>query len=414
MTMEQISDHPVVTAFPRALLIAAMVGVLLCQLGFCWVSLARSLHGSTDFRAFYAAGHIVASGQGSHLYQSDYQQQVQSKIVGAGAQTLPFLYPAYAALLFVPLSFVPYKIAFILFGTVNLGLLCLTGRLLRRHLEFLHKFPPWFIASVFFCLFPVSIALMQGQVSFILLLLYSGCYVLLRKERPFLAGVVVAFALTKFQIALPIALLFLCWRRFRFIGGFACGALAIGAVSVAIAGPHGTLEYLTGLTSVASGTLLNANAARLKYGMFAADMPNLHGFFFVLTRGSLIGQAFSVGCSSLVMFWAWLQRPSLRVALPAAMLVSYHMQPYDLTLLILPLTVAAGYYLKDEDGRRGTCRRFEYPLRQGLAWKAAVFWVSLGILIVPVAPLLLVRGSCSLFILAVLGAMWCGTETFAS
>jgi hypothetical protein len=65
-------------------------------------------------------------------------------------------------------------------------------------------------------------------------------------------------------------------------------------------------------------------------------------------------------------------------------------------LLPLPISVCNPYRShagdKDEGGLRGTCRGLEFLWRQGLAWKAAVLWVSLSIFIVPVAALLLVRG----------------------
>jgi hypothetical protein len=378
---------------------AAIALLLTCQLAFCFLSRTRSLQGNVDLRAFYAAGRILASGHGSSLYRFVYEQQVQTGIFHAGGQTLPFIYPAYTALFFVPLSLVPYKVAFLLFWLFNAGLLALTGALLRAHLVALRQMPVLIIIVGFACLFPVSIAWMQGQVSFLLLLSYSMAYVLLEQKRPFLAGLVVALALTKFQIALPVALLFLCWRVYRFVGGFLCGALLLGIISVAITGTGGMFEYIVGLGQMGRTTLLHATDAKQHYGMFAGDMPNLHGFFFAITRGSLAGQACAATCSLGAILWAWSQRASLPLALVTAMLVSYHMQPYDLVLLLLPLTIALSHLLQTER-RTGN-----------LWWKqAVVLALSIGILIAPIAPWLLVEGRCSLFLLPVLGCLWNMTQ----
>jgi len=371
--------------------LAAAIGTLLVsQFAFCWWSLVRSLAGSVDMRAFYAAGRIVGSGQGAALYRMAWEQQVQGSIFAGHGQMLPFLYPAYSALFFVPLARMPYRVAFAVFWLINGGLLALTATLLRRRLEGLHRLPWLLVVGGFACLFPVAIAWTQGQISFLLLLIYSLSYLLLEERRPFLAGLVAALALAKFQTALPVALLFLCWRVHRFVGGFFCGAVLAGVVSIAITGPAGVAEYLGGLRQVAGASLLHPAAATQAYGMFAGDMPTLHGFFFALTHGSLAAQAAAAVCSIATILWARTKTPSLPLALTIAMLVSYHLQPYDLVLLLLPLAVVLSRLLQG-----GLC------LRQAL-----VLALSIAALIAPVAPWLLVRGIGFLFLLPVVGVLW--------
>ena len=381
-------------SYPPA--IALAIGILLlCQLAFCWSGRTRSLAGSVDMRAFYAAGRIVASGNGASLYRLAWQQHVQTSIFPPPTQVLPFLYPAYSALFFVPLSRMPYPLAFSVFWLVNAGLLALTAMLLRNHLAGLRRLPPLLVICGFACLFPVSIAWTQGQISFLLLLFYSLSYLLLEEQRPFLAGLAASLALAKFQMALPVALLFLCWRVHRFVAGFVCGALLLGAVSVAITGPAGALEYISGLSHIAGATLLHAEAARRQYGMFAADMPNLHGLFFAMTHGSLAGQAAAAICSIATILWACSKAPSLPLALAAAMLVSYHLQPYDLLLLLLPVAVVLSRLLEDR-----------HPFGHVRRTQAVVLSLSIAALIAPVAPVLLVWRASFLFTLPVLGVLW--------
>ena len=375
--------------------VAAVGLLLLVQLAFCWSSHSRSLAGDADMRAFYAAGHIVAAGQGASLYRLDWQHQVQDGIFAGPAPMLPFLYPAFSALFFVPLSRMPYPLAFSVFWLLNGGVLALTAILLHTRLPGLRRLHPLLVVCGFACLFPVSIAWTQGQISFLLLLIYTLSYLLLEAQRPFLAGLVAALALAKFQTALPVALLFLCWRVHRFVAGVLCGAISLGAVSLAIAGWSGCLEYLSMLSRIGNATLLHASAAKQQYGMFAGDMPNLHGLFFALSHGSLAGQAASAICSLALILWVRSKAPSLPLALSAAMLVSYHLQPYDLLLLLLPAAVSLSLLL-------------DLRTRRQSLWQtqAIVLSASLIFLIAPVAPLVLISRLSVLFVLPLLGVLW--------
>ncbi len=144
----------------------------------------------------------------------------------------------------------------------------------------------------------------------------------------------------KFQLALPVLLLFVLWKQWRFALGFLAGALGVVLLSLATAGSTGLASYLQSILGMASTTALDAVAAKARYGMFPTDMPNLHGLTYAVARGAPWGHVLNLLLSCLVLAWAARQRPSLLVALPAAMLVSYHMQPHDLTLLLLPLAFA--------------------------------------------------------------------------
>ena len=102
--------------------------------------------------------------------------------------------------------------------------------------------------------------------------------------------------------------------------------------------------------------------------MFPARMPDLHGLFFLLSHGQRWGLLLTLGASLAVMLWAALQRPSLPLALLAALLVSYHLQPHDLTLLLLPIgLLLEGAAASRTAGSGPTWRsRFGFPLAMAL------------------------------------------------
>jgi hypothetical protein len=81
-----------------------------------WLTFFPSaLHGHADFRQLYAAGYMVRTGHASELYNYRAQQTFQDTLVGNDEPALPFIRPAYQALLFVPFSLLPYRTAYLAF-----------------------------------------------------------------------------------------------------------------------------------------------------------------------------------------------------------------------------------------------------------------------------------------------------------
>ena len=128
----------------------------------------------------------------------------------------------------------------------------------------------------------------------------------------------VALGLFKMQIVIPIALLFLLWRRWRFFAGF---ALSAGLLSLDI--PVGRRicanRCLCSLTPF--GGHKHAAAAD-QFPLRVSIMANLRGLFFGLLTARLPAfwiQAVTIVASVSVLFWvarirtAQLQRQSGRV-----------------------------------------------------------------------------------------------------
>jgi hypothetical protein len=309
-------------AFAYALLLMAV-----CQIGICASGMDSSSIARSDFRAFYSAGHIVRSGEA--LYDYDSEKRVQDKFVAPLWGLMPFFCPAYAALPFVPLSELSYRVAYFVFLAINLALACLAAVVLRPFLPSMADIWKPLPILLFLCSFPVGLAFRQGQVTIILLLLYCGCFAAIQRGQDFCAGILLALALVKFQIALPVALLFLVWRRWRFMAGFASAAAVVAVVSVFLAG--GLESYWRALTRAS----YTAATTQVRYAVNPTEMPNLYGFFYSLS--SHWGLVLTVAFSLVLMIWAASRRPSLPLALTVGVLVSYHLFTYDLGLLLLPV-----------------------------------------------------------------------------
>ncbi|MHB8306423.1 MAG: glycosyltransferase 87 family protein [Vulcanimicrobiaceae bacterium] len=76
-----------------------------------------------DFHAFYCAGHVIAGGgdpyRAAPLYACESQAQPWHLYSAAGGVALPAPLPGYALALFVPLAFLPYPLAAILWFLVS-------------------------------------------------------------------------------------------------------------------------------------------------------------------------------------------------------------------------------------------------------------------------------------------------------
>lgn len=290
--------------------------------------LSYALHGYSDFRSFYTAGHMLRSGQ---LYDYNAEVAAQNALVSPNRYALPFMSPPYAALLFALLSPLSFHAAYWVFVAFNLCFCWVAAIIMQPFCPSLHARWRLTLPLLFLSFMAVGIALVFGQLSLILLVLYCACFAAVQTCRPFLAGVFLSFALLKFQIALPIALLFLVWRQWRFLAGFISGTAALILISIPVTGLHGLFAYFHSLLFMAGQT-----SNETKYAMFSAQMPNLYGFFHAIFAGRT-GFVLTAASSLLVLLWAATRKPSLPVALLAAILVSYHFYPYDLTLLLLPI-----------------------------------------------------------------------------
>lgn len=376
------------TRLPQFILIVA--GVLAaCQCIVFALGVHSAREGRIDLRAFYAAGAILRSGHGEDLYSYSLQQQVQNAIVSQRGEALPFLYPAFAALPFVPLSLLPYASAWLVWLAINLGLVTVSAWLLAKQLR-TSALSPAVLLLLYASIFGVSVALIQGQISSALLLVFLSAWILEQRQQEMPAGVVLALALMKFQIALPVALLLLIGRKGRMVTGFAMGAVALALLSFLLIGSKGGALYLHSMTTMTAQTAVNAAGAKTHYGMYPTDMPNLHGLLFALSHGTRWGLLATLLLSCAVLVWAARSGGSLLVALPAAMLVSYHMQPHDLTLLLLPLSVLAARW---NEGR------LDRTTQRALA-------ASLCLLVLPVAGVLMVKSMSCLASLAVCGVLF--------
>src|SRR6202158_2761524 len=331
--------------YVKALAMALPAAMLGWQISGWIFFLPAAMQGRADFRQLYTAGYMVRTGHSRELYDYAAQKSFQDATVSREQVALPFIRPAYQALLFAPFSFISYRTAYFFFLAVNLALLSASFLMLRPRLSNLGAVWNLLPLAMFISFIPTGVALMQGQDSVLLLLILSTSLLSLERDSELVAGVLTGFALFKFQIAIPVAILFFSWKRWRFFGGFCATAAALALLSVWITGLAQAKTYFHLVFSM--GTGLGSGSNQLPPGSLK-KMMNLHGLIFGITAGHIGLRSTTVLTlilSIVFLFWVALAGSRLRrddqfkVAIASAVVVSYYMFVHDLVILLIPVSL---------------------------------------------------------------------------
>jgi len=324
-----------------------LIGVQL----LAWIFfLPQSLHGHTSFRQLYTAGYMVRTGHAHELYDYTAQKFFQDQLVSREAVLMPFIRPPFDALVFVPFSFLSYSSAYVAFLILSVGLLAVSVRLLRPWTENLRASHKWLPIAIFASFVPVASALVLGQDSILLLALLSASMFALDKERNFTAGALAGLGLFKFHLLIPLAVLLLCWRRFRFFAGFSSVAAALALISIVVASPAQIRFYAGSLLKIGQGGNGGAHEL-LRYPLPITMMASVHGLVNGISEAPSIQRTIvTILLVVGIMLWVAIAVPRtcparwmIPIALTTAVLVSYYLFIYDLTILLLPLAVALNW-----------------------------------------------------------------------
>jgi hypothetical protein len=342
--------------------VQALLGLLPILLGIqllAWfVILPAAVHGRADFRQLYTAGYMVRTGHAHELYNYDVQLHFQNELVSAGRIPLPFNRPAFYAVLFVPFSVLPYRSAYLVFLALNLILLLSSYRVLRPWLRNIAQAWTWLPALIFMAFYPVAAALMQGQDSILVLVLLATVLMFLSRDQEFIAGLLLGLGWFKFTLILPIAFLYVVWRRWRFSLGFAVSTFLAVVGSLALVGFAQSEHYVRSLLSTNTGLSARTNDFSYPIPVQFEFMANLHGLIAGLAGGHV--PAFSIHVAALIVsaiVWIWIARvtpgrlrpvDAFPIAVAASAVVSYYLFLYDLTILLIPISLLLNRLLDPE------------------------------------------------------------------
>jgi hypothetical protein len=280
-----------------------------------------------DFLAFYSAGTLLRESPGK-LYDENSQAMIQSAALGErvskdSAGFMPFAYPAVVALLFVPLSLLPYSAAFVTMLALNVLLFGLALDLLCRRFQLGPENSRLLVLCSVLSI-PAILTLANGQISFlvfILLILLVGDIQESRQR----AGVWAGLLAIK-PTMMPVFLFWFLIRRQRKELAF---STLIGAVvlvtSLLVVGPGALSDFEHVAMKMAGDQYATANATL---------MPNIVGLTHFFGYGPLVSIVLAV--PALALLFTLRRAPpaaACGLLILAAVLLASHIHAQDLNCL---------------------------------------------------------------------------------
>jgi len=310
-----------------------------------------SLQG-TDYPDFYCAARMVVEGHGHQLYDAELQRQYQAR--DAGRVGTLYIHPPFETVFYVGVAWLPLRSAYLLWSALSLAFLAVGVRRLAKEALLPWDWSMVLAASLTFV--PLLLSFLQGQDSVLLLLLVILGFTALRRESAFSAGCWLGLGVFKFQIVLPLVLVLLLTQgrnaRNGLAKGFGLVALALAGLSAAISGWSVFIDY--------PRFLLHLRAQPFA-GVIPQAMANLRGLTYFLFRSDqstwAVAAVTILSASALIKTLTIWKQARLASSLSPnsssrdefdlaftntvvfALLVSYHLNPHDLTLLLLPISV---------------------------------------------------------------------------
>lgn len=290
-----------------------------------------------DFPQFYAGAKLIWQNP-SALYSYQHQVAIQKALdPRIGESTQPFAYPPFMALVLMPLGWLPFPASFASITLVNVGLLSLALALLIRKLGLNKDQSVWLLLTTF-CNFGVHIAFLQGQTSIIMLSCLNAFMFALLGGKQLAAGFWSGCLLFKPQLLAVPMIVLACqrlWWAFFLAGGILA---ALCALSILLVGLPGIIDYLQ--------LLKFYGTSESGFGSYPQYMHNLRAlvqYLIPFSYAHYFWLAVVVPIAALTMWLNSIARNQegnsafLWIAnLVAIMLLTPHLYPHDLALMIVP------------------------------------------------------------------------------
>jgi hypothetical protein len=338
----------------KKLLIVAYITFSLSMIGITLLGYSSLLSGLTglvlksgeplggDFIAFYTGGRLLSEFSVlDSLYNFSHQLTFQSELLALPKEELPFLpfvYPPIVALFFLPISHFSFTTGYLIWSALSLFFFLIGVELTIRSTRYPLPFskPLLYLGLCAFTPFTLD-NLPGGQLaSFGVLIVGTGLF-FIRRQRLFLAGLTLALLYYKAPLYFLLLTVLAMTLRKRFLGGLLCGGVAILLIEISLVGFHGlshywsfVLTYLRGETPTLGYTLPSS----LGVGVFRLLQIYSH-----YATPLVIGlQITWVIIATAIFRKKQLSLEALfSLSLIASATLSFQVNNYDLTLLIIPL-----------------------------------------------------------------------------
>ncbi len=276
-----------------------------------------------DFLNLYTGASLAHSGQYARLHDYSAQSVVSRRLEPDVTVVFPFVRPPFYALALSPLAMLPYDQAFRVWIGIQISLLLACWWWAWR------VFGP--DALIWTSLFlPTALGIACGQDCVVTLAICCAAQEAYRRRFYTLTGLLLALTLIKFHLFLLVPLALLASRRWRMLGGYVTGALALLAVSLGLSGWSGLQSYAALLTRKDLATLSPSPERMLGVNAVLANF----GVHWLPATLALSGVVAALALASAVTDpsgWRWLW-----AAVAGSLLISPHTYQYDAAALLVP------------------------------------------------------------------------------
>jgi hypothetical protein len=313
-----------------------------------YVSQVEKSEVGLDFLVYYSAGHIIHYDSPVHLYDLQLQRQVQASIVPHIIQErfYPYNHPPILAPLLgwvvtndYLASYIRWVLVLTLFQVISLGVLIR----LMNYLKWERK-EIWLTVLSGVLFYPAIVAFIRGQDSSFLLLGVCLWALGVMTSRDGVAGLGLALALIRPQVALVLALPFIFKRR-RVWWWFMIWGLAILILCYVFIGPVGISGFVKVLYLSGQGLGFDVEKMATLMGAILRWFPGIDPG--VLHTIGYFGYALAI----LFLCVVWIKSTNIgfmqiNIAILTAILLAPHFHGHDLTILLIP-AIGAAYRLSE-------------------------------------------------------------------
>ena len=213
----------------HVLAVAFAISVALAFIDLEWSTTLRYRVAQPDFFVYYLAAQIGRARGWAAMYDPSIFLPAVTAVVG---RPLPYLNPPELAWLVLPLSWLPYALAGWIWTGVLAAAFAIAWSLAApgpRSVRLVHGL----VAAT---LLPVFVGFLFGQVSLIVVAAVVLCWWLIRRGRPWLAGVALAALSLKPQVAFLVPLALLAAGYWRVVLGWLAVTVPLALIALLAVG----------------------------------------------------------------------------------------------------------------------------------------------------------------------------------
>ena len=341
MGQASISDQKIGSKLIVLLLVVGFIG-------FAWQAI-RPLVFNTDmydFNSYYVAAY--ATQQGFDPYNDEALRLLAQDL--NIPKVTEYNYPPFNTLLFLPLSYLPYPAAVLVWRILNLGLVVFAVWLIYKTLALpLGATTALVIGLIVFSYDPLIYNLAIGQINLVILLLITGAAYAWVRQRQVLAGVLLALA-ASIKIAPAILFIYFLWKGgLKLVAAGIAAIAAFAAIAFVALGEQPTRKAVAIITAFAQAD--NAWIANQSWRGFLARLfvgdEFVHALYPAATLERVLYYAGVLGTVALTAFVLYRSRRSGSFHLEFALvLITFHLiSPvtwvHHLVWMLYPLIVLA-------------------------------------------------------------------------